>query len=75
MLQSFTSPRIKDPIRKKGYKQGAIAERAGYTPETFGDMLNGRKLIMDYDLCKIIKTLGVTPNELFGFDDHPQKTA
>lgn len=47
-----------------GYKQCAIAERGGYGEKEFSNMLNGRKRIQVYDIPKLAKALGVTPNDL-----------
>lgn len=73
-MQSSLAANIKQIIRQKGYKQSAIAERAGINEKTFSNMLNGRKIIAAPDIYKILEVLGVTPNELFGFDQ-PQKSA
>lgn len=62
-------------IEEKGFKQGAVAEKAGFSQRELSDMLNGRRIIKALDILKISKTLGVTPNKLFGFDDPSQKTA
>lgn len=53
-------------INDKGYKQGIIAERSGFSQKAFSDMLNGRKIIKVVDILKISSVLGVTPNEIFG---------
>lgn len=58
---------IKDLIEKSGFKQKAIAIRAGYNPKNFSNMLNGRKTITAKDIIPIAKALGVEPNDLFGF--------
>jgi transcriptional regulator with XRE-family HTH domain len=52
-------------IESGGYKQVAIAKKAGYGEQQFSDMLNGRKTIKDTDILPIAKALGVTPNDLF----------
>lgn len=56
---------VKFLIGKSGYKQKAIAEKAGYDEQTFSAMLNGRKVIRDIDIGPIANALGVTPNDLF----------
>lgn len=58
---------IKEIIRLSGLKQCLIAERAGYGKKEFSNMLNGRKTIKAGDIPGIAVSLGVTPNELFGF--------
>lgn len=52
-------------IENKGMKKCVVATRANMSPQTFNDMLNGRRLIKAHDLVMIAKALGVTPNELF----------
>lgn len=64
-MKSVIASNIKTIIRNQGYKQSAIAIRAGYDVAKFNNMLNGRKLIADYDILPIAHALGVTPNELF----------
>lgn len=53
-------------IDSLGLKQGIVAERSGYSPKTFSDMLNGRRIIKALDIIRISDALGVTPNEIFG---------
>ena len=57
-------------IESKGFKQIAIAEKAGFTARAFSDMMNGRRLIKVLDIIKISEVLGVTPNELFAVEDY-----
>ena len=52
-------------IKEKGFKQGYIAALAGYTPQEFSDMLNGRRLIKSCDIPKIAYALGVGTNEIY----------
>lgn len=65
-MKSVIAENIKAIIQKQGYKQSAIAVRAGYDPSKFSNMLNSRKTIADYDIPPIAKALGVSPNDLFG---------
>ncbi len=69
-MKSATAENIKKIIRKKGFLKSAVAERAGYNPKTFSNMMNGRKLITDVDVIKIASVLEVTPNELFGIKEN-----
>ncbi len=66
MVRSATADNIKRIIREKGYLQRSVAERAGYNPKTFNNMLNGRKVITDNDVKNIAIALDVEPNRLFG---------
>ena len=52
-------------MHEKGLKQGFVANRAGYTYQSFNNILNGRKRIYDVDVLKLAIALDVTPNELF----------
>lgn len=56
---------IKDYIESKGMKQGVVAERAGFTPQDFSNILNERrKLLRVEHIWPIAKALGVEPNDL-----------
>ena len=66
-MKSIIARNIKRIIEESGYKQAAIAKKAGYTPGMFSNMLNGRKLISYYDIPPIATALGVTPNDLFDY--------
>ena len=52
-------------IQERGFKQTAIAQRAGFTDQQLSDMLNGRKIIKPCDVVALSEALGVTTNELF----------
>lgn len=52
-------------IHEKGYKQAAIANRAGVSPKVFSDMLTGRRIVRADFIPNLAKALGVEPNELF----------
>lgn len=57
---------IKKIIKDKGFKQGAVAKKAGYTEQEFSDMLCGRRLIKVVDIQNIANALEVYTNRLFG---------
>lgn len=59
--------RTKLIINSKGLKQKSIAEKAGYTTQSFNNLLNGRKLFTANDILRVSIALNVTPNELLGF--------
>lgn len=67
-MDSATAGNIKRIIREKGYLQRSVAERAGYNPKTFNNILNGRKVITDNDVKNIAISLDVEPNSLFGIE-------
>lgn len=62
-------------IEERGLKQKSVAEKAGYSPRVFNDLLNGRKIIRELDIVRISSALGVPPNELFGMTDSEAATA
>lgn len=61
--------RVNSIIKEKGYKQCAIAERAGFSAREFSDLLHGRKTFKSEYINPICKALGITPNELFGMGE------
>jgi len=65
IMDSIVAKNAKRIIWEKGYKQKAIAERAGYSVNVFNAMLNNRRSIIDKDVVRIAQALNVTPNELF----------
>lgn len=56
---------IQSIIRQKGYIQGAIAEKAGFSDQQFSDMLYGRKVIRADFLVPIAKAMDVTIQEIY----------
>lgn len=52
-------------IRDKGFVQGAIAAKAGFSDQQFCDMLKGRKIIRADFLVPIAKALGVSVQEIY----------
>lgn len=68
-MNSVIAVNAKKIIAQKGYKQKSVAMKAGYTPSAFSNMMNGRKIITDFDVMNIANVLEVTPNELFGVSD------
>lgn len=57
---------IKKLIKEKGMKQGAVAEKAGFTPQEFSNMMHGgRKLLRVEYIPRIAFALGVTSNEIY----------
>ena len=51
-------------IAMKGLKKYAVASMANIEKNAFSDMLNGRRVIKLYEMMRIARALGVTPNEL-----------
>ncbi|MBR6398820.1 MAG: helix-turn-helix transcriptional regulator [Lachnospiraceae bacterium] len=57
---------IRSIIAEKGLKQKAVAEKAGFTPQEFSNILNDRrKLIRVEHIAPIAVALGVEPNDLY----------
>ena len=52
-------------IAEKGLKQGRVAQKAGFTPQEFSDMLNGRRLIKACEIPRIAEALGVSVNDVY----------
>lgn len=52
-------------IEKRGLKQSAVAQWAGYSKQQMTDMLNGRRIIRPCDVMAIAMALGVDVGELF----------
>lgn len=73
----MTSESIRDEIKNRinisGMKQKKIAEIAGYKEKEFSNILKGRKRMNAVDVFRISQALGITPNELFGITNNPQK--
>lgn len=55
-------------LKERGLKQGAFAEKAGYTVQQFSRILTGRARIYWDDVLRIANALGVTPNDLYGIE-------
>lgn len=64
-MNTVVIPNIRKIIDDRGLKQCAVAKKAGYTKQQFNAMLNGRRLITDIDIEKIIFALDVDANTLF----------
>lgn len=63
--EAYIANNIRELIHKGGYKQGAIAERAGFDPKAFSALLNGRKMMRASYIPTIAEALGVTANDLY----------
>lgn len=56
---------IEKIIDEKGFIQGAIASKAGFSDQQFCDMLKGRKIIRADYLVPIAKAMGVTVQDIY----------
>lgn len=61
---------IKNILKKKGIKQNVVAERAGFTPQEFSNILNERRKLLRVEFVKpIADALEVEVNEIYGITD------
>lgn len=62
-------------LKEKGFMQGAIARKAGFTDQQFCDMLAGRKVIRADYMVPIAMAMGVTVQEIYdaGMSEETQK--
>lgn len=68
-MEQFTADRVAEIIKEKGFKQCAIAEKAGFTAREFNDILHHRKTFKADYIRSVCKALDITPNELYAFDE------
>lgn len=54
---------VKEYVKKTGVKQSFIAQKLGYTPKRFSELLNGRALMRIEDLEKICNYFEVPATE------------
>lgn len=52
-------------MKQKGLKQCAVADKAGFSPNMFSQMLNERKIITAEHIPYIAHALDVDTNELY----------
>lgn len=52
-------------ITKKGLKQCAVAEKAGFTAQELSDMLNGRRLIKACDVPRLAFAMEVKEGDIY----------
>ena len=62
---SIVPANIERLLKEKGLKQGAVAERAGYTDQQLCDMIKCRRIIKACDILAIADAIGVNPGELY----------
>ncbi|WP_317395695.1 helix-turn-helix transcriptional regulator [Blautia hydrogenotrophica] len=60
---------IKSIINRKGMKQKVVAERAGFTPQEFSNILNERRKLLRVEyMPAIADAMEVDVNELYGIN-------
>jgi len=64
-MQAGVAYSIKRIVDEKGFRQGAIAVKSGFSEQQFSDMLNGRKTIKAEYIPRIAAALGVDPNAIY----------
>lgn len=62
------SSNVKKIIESRGLKQNYVAQQIGLHPKTFNALLNGRKTFDVVYVVPICNALGITPNQLLGFE-------
>lgn len=72
-MNTVVIPNIRKIIDERGLKQYSVAKKAGYTKQQFNNLLNGRKIVTDIDICKITDALGVTANDLFSSEGQAER--
>lgn len=56
---------IADEIQKRGFKQSAIAEKAGLTEQQLSDIICKRRKLDANEMFSLCKAMGIMPNVLF----------
>lgn len=56
---------IADEIQKRGFKQAAIAEKAGLTEQQLSDIICKRRKLDANEMFALCKAMGIMPNVLF----------
>lgn len=72
---SIVVENVRRILSERGLKQGIVASSAGYTYQSFNNLMNGRKIITDTDICRLAVALNVSPNELFGIESSKSESA
>lgn len=56
---------IEKMIENRGLKKKYVAQKAGYSPQQFSELLGGRRTMKAQDISQIARALEVSPNDLF----------
>lgn len=70
-----TAKKVSIIIKEKGFKQCAVANKAGFSARELNDILCGRKVLRADHVIPICNALGITPNDLFGITTNNPKGA
>jgi len=70
-----TAAKVGAIIKEKGFKQCAIASKAGFSPRELNDIICGRKVFRADYVIPICRALDIAPNDLFGITSSDQKGA
>jgi len=60
---------VRAEMEIQGRKQSFIANRCGYDPKTFSEILNGYRVLRAQDIDNICTGMRVPPNVVFGWDE------
>ena len=61
--------KIKLYINEAGFKQGRIAEKAGYDEKKFSAMMTGKRKVYADDLERICRALDTPPTTFIDYND------
>lgn len=64
---------IRSIINDKGMKHSVVAERAGFTPQEFSNMMNGRKTLRAEYIPDIAKAMRVDPNTVYFYEEYKRE--
>lgn len=70
-IAKVNHPVVKNIVRvinEKGFKQNAIAENAGMTPQALCDVIGDRRILKINEIVRLAAALGVDISELFKTD-------
>lgn len=56
---------VAEEIRRRGFKQGAIASKAGLTEQQLSDIVNKRRKLEANEMFQLCRAMGITPDVLF----------
>lgn len=65
-MTSSTAAKVGAIIKEKGFKQCAIANKAGFSARELNDIICGRKVFRADYVIPICHALGIAPNDLYG---------
>lgn len=55
---------VASEIKNRGFKQAAIADKAGLTNQQLSDIVNKRRRLDANEMVSLCRAMGITPNDL-----------